>query len=49
MDKFQRLVHEIIDYVEYSIRTVHPEIDTLATSLKGNTLVYGENYYNLEN
>ena len=49
MDRFQRLAHEIIDYVEYSIRTAHPEIDNIASSMEGNTLLYGENYYNLEN
>ncbi|MEJ2270953.1 MAG: hypothetical protein P8X91_00385 [Candidatus Bathyarchaeota archaeon] len=37
MDRFQRLAHEIIDYVEYSIRTANPEVDNIASSLVGNT------------
>jgi hypothetical protein len=48
MDKFQRLAHEIIDLVEFSIRKAHPTIDAKAIALKGNTLLYGENYYDLE-
>jgi len=49
MDKFQRLAHEIIDLVEDAVRKAHPTVDTKASRLKGNTLLYGENYYNLEN
>ncbi|MDG6221915.1 MAG: hypothetical protein IAX21_07120 [Candidatus Bathyarchaeota archaeon] len=49
MDRFQRLAHEIIDLVELSIRKAHPTIDAQAADLKGNTLLYGENYYDLEN
>jgi hypothetical protein len=49
LDSFQRLAHEIIDVVELSIRKAHPTIEDLATNLKGNTLLYGENYYDLEN
>lgn len=49
MDSFQRLAHEIIDLVELSIRKAHPMIEDLAANLKGNTLLYGENYYDLEN
>ena len=49
LDSFQRLAHEIIDLVELSIRKAHPTIEDLATNLKGNTLLYGENYYDLEN
>ena len=49
MDKFQRLAHEIIDLVECSIREAHPTIDVKASGLKGNTLLYGERYYDLEN
>jgi hypothetical protein len=49
MDKYQRLAHKIIDLVEFSIRETHPAVDAKATASKGNTLLYGENYYNLEN
>ena len=49
MDKFQSLAHEIIDLVECSIRKAHPTIDTKALGSKGKTLLYGENYYDLEN
>jgi len=49
MDKFQRLAHEIIDLVECAIRKAHPTIDAKASRLKGNTLLYGEKYYDLEN
>ena len=48
MDKSQRLAHEIIDLVEDAIRKAHPTIDAKASRLKENTLLYGENYYNLE-
>jgi hypothetical protein len=48
MDKFQRLAHEIIDLVENAIRKAHPTIDARASQLTGNTLLHGENYYNLE-
>jgi hypothetical protein len=49
MDKLQNIAHEIIDLVECSIRKAHPKIDAKASGIKGNTLLYGENYYNLEN
>jgi len=49
MDKFQSLAHKIIDLVECTIRKAHLTIDTKASGLKGNTLLYGEKYYDLEN
>jgi len=49
MDKFQSLAHEIIDLVECSIRKAHPKIDKKALASEGKTLLYGENYYDLEN
>lgn len=48
MDKFQRFAHEIIDLVENAIRKAHPTIDAKTSRLKENTLLHGENYYNLE-
>ena len=49
MDKLQTVAHEIIDLVECEIRKAHPTIDAKALGLKGNTLLYGERYYDLEN
>lgn len=49
MDEFQRLAHEIIDLIEDAIRKAHPTIDVKASRLMGNTLLHGEDYYNLEN
>jgi len=40
--------HVIIDMVEQAIRKAHPKIDEYASRLEGNTLLYGETYYNLE-
>lgn len=48
MDKFQRLAAEIIDMVEYAIRTAHQEVEMLASKQEGNTLLHGESYYSLE-
>jgi len=49
IDEFQRLSHEIIDLVEDAIRKAYLTIGAKASRLIGNTLLHGENYYNLEN
>lgn len=43
------LAHRIIDLVEETIRRNHPEIEKIASRCEGNTLLYGEVYYDLEN
>ena len=48
MDKFQRLAADIIDMVEHAIRKAYPKVDKIASKCKGNTLLYGEVYYDLE-
>jgi hypothetical protein len=48
-DKLIEKAALIIDLVESKIREVYPFIETFANSQKGNTLLYGENYYDLEN
>lgn len=48
MDKSE-MAHQIIDLVEFAIRKTHPEIDKIASDSEGNTLLYGEVYYDLEN
>jgi len=46
---YTKLAHAIIDLVESRIRELYPFIDKMASQKEGNTLLYGENYYNLEN
>jgi len=48
LDRFQELAANIIDMVEYAIRKAHPEVDDVASKCEGNTLLYGEAYYDLE-
>jgi len=48
MNKFQKLAAKIIDMVEHDIRRANPEVDAIAIEKKGNTLLYGESYYQLE-
>lgn len=48
------LVADLIDEVEAKIRSAHPAVDKIASNWKNedkekpNTLLYGENYYDLE-
>jgi len=44
----RELAAKLIDLVEDAIRKEHPEIDAKAQQLEGNTLVYSERYYELE-
>lgn len=46
MDRYEELACEIIDDVIDAILEHNPEIDT--TGKEGNTLLYGEAYYDLE-
>jgi len=48
MNKFEKIAARIIDMVEYDIRRANPEVDTIAIEKEGNTLLHGENYYQLE-
>lgn len=48
MDKFEKMAAELIDLVEHDIRRAHPEVDAIAMQQEGNTLLHGENYYDLE-
>lgn len=43
------LAYNIIDRIEEEIRKAHPKIDEMASKMEGNTLLYGEVYYDLEN
>jgi hypothetical protein len=51
----RQIAADIIDIVEGKIRSVHPEVEAIAANYqpepdddKPNTLLYGENYYDLE-
>jgi hypothetical protein len=46
MDRYEELASEIIDDVIDAILEQNPEIDT--TGKRGNKLLYGEAYYDLE-
>jgi hypothetical protein len=46
MDRYEELASEVIDDVIDAILEQNPEIDT--TGKHGNTLLYGEAYYDLE-
>ena len=48
MQKERLLASEIIDIVEDAIRKAHPKVDSIGSHCKGNTLLYGEKYYALE-
>lgn len=48
MRKERTLTSEIIDLVEDAIRKAHPKVDKIGKNCQGNTLLYGEKYYNLE-
>lgn len=48
MQKERTLTSEIIDLVEDAIRKAHPKVDKIGKNCQGNTLLYGEKYYNLE-
>ena len=49
MDKFEKLAAKLIDLIEHDIRRANPEVDAIAMTKEGNTLLHGENYYDLEN
>ena len=49
MGRYEELAHTVIDLVESTIRRSYPFIDKLARQKKGNTLLYGEAYFDLEN
>jgi len=46
MDRYEELACEIVDDVIDAILERNPEIDT--TGKEGNTLLYGDAYYDLE-
>ena len=46
--KLTNLAAEVIDLVEGRIRELFPDIDLMAEQLEGNTLLHGEEYYELE-
>jgi len=48
-EQASKIAHEIIDLVECRLRELYPDIDLMASQLEGNTLLYGEDYYDLEN
>ena len=48
MDKYQKLAAETIDEVENAIRQATPEVEVIASRKEGNTLLYDEAYYDLE-
>ncbi len=49
MEKTKSLAATIIDHVEDAIRKAHPWISYVAENfISGNTLLTGEDYYNLE-
>ena len=39
---------DLIDTVEYQIRSINSEVDQIAINREGNTLLYGEDYFVLE-
>ncbi len=47
--KYEKLAAEIIDEVENAIRQANPEVEAIASEKEGNTLLYGQVYYDLEN
>jgi len=46
--KLTNLAAELIDLVEGRIRDLFPDINKMAEQLEGNTLLHGEEYYELE-
>jgi len=46
--KLTNLAAEVIDLVEGRIRELFPDIDLMTEQLEGNTLIHGEEYYELE-
>jgi len=48
MENLRKLAHRIIDMVECKICYENPEVDLLRGKHEGNTLLYGEGYYELE-
>jgi len=48
VDEVKNLAAELIDLVEAKIREVYPAIDLMAERHEMNTLLYGEQYYELE-
>lgn len=49
MGKLEELAHGIIDVVEDAICVNKPQVDLIRGKSKGNTLLYGEVYYDVEN
>jgi hypothetical protein len=43
-----QLAADIIDLVEDAIRAANKDVDAIAEGNEGNTLLYGERYYKLE-
>jgi hypothetical protein len=43
-----QLAADIIDLVEDAIRAENKDVDAIAEGNEGNTLLYGESYYKLE-
>ena len=48
-NKYEKLAAEIINEVESTIRQANPEVEAMASEKEGNTLLYGQAYYDLEN
>jgi hypothetical protein len=48
LEKERKLASEIIDRVEWAIRKAHPKVDKVGKNCQGNTLLYGEKYFDLE-
>jgi len=48
MEKERVLVANIIDIVENAIRILHPKVNKVARNCRGNTLLHGSSYYDLE-
>lgn len=48
LQKERTLASEIIDIVEDAIRKAHPSVNKIGKGCQGNTLLYGEKYYDLE-
>lgn len=48
VDKYTELAHQIIDLVEEKIVEAYPKLKKLQEKTEGNTFLYGEDYYDLE-
>jgi hypothetical protein len=48
MQRERILASQIIDLVEDAIRKAHPKVDRVGKNCQGNTLLYGEKYYDVE-